>query len=574
MMIQLSRITASILLLLLYASSVLGQQEALDEARALWEGVVNGLDGEPVDYNYAYLRPAETLPQFEVLVRNQTEVSAYTIYDPPEDSSLKTVEQLFDEFQSAIDNSHGVEVYYDPVLGYPISWNIQEDEAEDDAILFGGQMEEFTFFPVVRKDYFTHSDLWNSQGSSNYDYTIDVTDMVPKEVASPKRISVRNGIIQQIVDIESGNVTSLELFDYPTVEDVFDIIDRGLNRYFSTMEVSYNNTFGFPSSYVLQEDIFVADGASVASISDVEFISNIAKDAQEMLDTNKALWESHNLTEYAFGVQKVCLCEFKERISVHVTNGQVTSMMTRLGDTVTEEDTNFSVTIGDIFDIIQTAISEGYNDVVVTYDENYGFPVSAYLDEFGQIVDEEVEYKIDYLAPISSWQSHLNEAKALWNSQGLKSYNYTYQRSCECPDEDTFAKLVEVVDNVVVAVDGVAVTSVERSATTATVPPTIDGLFDAIQDGINRMAFYLNVGYHPTYGYPNSIYIDYDEKIADDELIVSAKLEDGDDKPTGAPGGTAAPTSVPTSAAVNQQIAGRMMSGLVATLLGLFLIMV
>eukprot|EP00980_Cylindrotheca_fusiformis_P019372 scaffold6651_cov99-Cylindrotheca_fusiformis.AAC.1 len=67
MMIQQTSVTASIsFLLLLSSSSVLGQQqqqhqqEALDKARALWEGVLNSLDdGETVDYNYAYMKPTE-----------------------------------------------------------------------------------------------------------------------------------------------------------------------------------------------------------------------------------------------------------------------------------------------------------------------------------------------------------------------------------------------------------------------------------------------------------------------------------------------------------------------------------
>eukprot|EP00980_Cylindrotheca_fusiformis_P007559 scaffold1567_cov102-Cylindrotheca_fusiformis.AAC.10 len=179
-------------------------------------------------------------------------------------------------------------------------------------------------------------------------------------------------------------------------------------------------------------------------------------------------------------------------------------------------------------------------------------------------------------------QQELNDAKALWESQGLESYNYTYQRRCECPDEDTVPKLVEVVDDVVVAVNGVAVTSVARAATNVTVPPTIDGLFDSIQDGINQTAFIITVTYDSTYGYPTDIFIDYDEQTADDELDVTAKLEGVDEEePTGAPTsnttapeGTTAPTSAPTSAAVNQQTSGRMMAGLVPALFGVFSLMV
>ena len=52
--------------------------------------------------------------------------------------------------------------------------------------------------------------------------------------------------------------------------------------------------------------------------------------------------------------------------------------------------------------------------------------------------------------------------------------------------------------------------------------PTLDNLFDQIQSAIDRSATSISVRYNLTYGYPLSINIDYDEKIADEELYVTA----------------------------------------------------
>jgi len=52
--------------------------------------------------------------------------------------------------------------------------------------------------------------------------------------------------------------------------------------------------------------------------------------------------------------------------------------------------------------------------------------------------------------------------------------------------------------------------------------PSVDDLFDEIQNGIDRSAFAITVTYGKVYGNPTSIVIDYDEMIADEELLIKA----------------------------------------------------
>jgi hypothetical protein len=53
--------------------------------------------------------------------------------------------------------------------------------------------------------------------------------------------------------------------------------------------------------------------------------------------------------------------------------------------------------------------------------------------------------------------------------------------------------------------------------------PSAEQLFDAIQDGIDRRADLIDVEYDPTYGYPTSVYIDYDRRVADEELSLTTR---------------------------------------------------
>ena len=46
---------------------------------------------------------------------------------------------------------------------------------------------------------------------------------------------------------------------------------------------------------------------------------------------------------------------------------------------------------------------------------------------------------------------------------------------------------------------------------------SIDGLFDLIQDAIDRSAFQISVKYHGELGYPLWAAIDYDRRIMDEE---------------------------------------------------------
>jgi len=52
---------------------------------------------------------------------------------------------------------------------------------------------------------------------------------------------------------------------------------------------------------------------------------------------------------------------------------------------------------------------------------------------------------------------------------------------------------------------------------------TIDGLFDKIQNALDRNAEQLDVTYDPVMGYPTSIAIDYRKQTSDDEISYTVK---------------------------------------------------
>ena len=111
-------------------------------------------------------------------------------------------------------------------------------------------------------------------------------------------------------------------------------------------------------------------------------------------------------------------------------------------------------------------------------------------------------------------QDALNKNRALWQKAHLSTYTYTYKIMCFCsPEEDILVKVQ--YDNVVAA---------SYSPSNNPVMPermdelmTIEELFQVIQKAINDEVAQLDVTYNAQLGYPESVYIDVDERMADEE---------------------------------------------------------
>lgn len=109
----------------------------------------------------------------------------------------------------------------------------------------------------------------------------------------------------------------------------------------------------------------------------------------------------------------------------------------------------------------------------------------------------------------------LQAARARWESSGIDSYAMTVRRLCFCG----------FVEPVRVTVDGGAVVSRTIVSTGDPVPaslvqyyPDIPGLFAIIEHARANGADGLRFEFHPSYGYPVAINIDWAQNAADDEV--------------------------------------------------------
>ncbi len=108
----------------------------------------------------------------------------------------------------------------------------------------------------------------------------------------------------------------------------------------------------------------------------------------------------------------------------------------------------------------------------------------------------------------------------VWETAGITSYEYRYQKVCDCHRDTPADTIVTVADGLVVGV------RYDRDDYLSEIPVaaenyqwfrTIDDLFTLVLTA-SENATTLRVAYDPLLGYPEHIYVDYDHSMVGDEV--------------------------------------------------------
>ena len=110
--------------------------------------------------------------------------------------------------------------------------------------------------------------------------------------------------------------------------------------------------------------------------------------------------------------------------------------------------------------------------------------------------------------------------KNKWQQQANKHYIYTVQRSCFCPPEARKPMRVRVKEGAIVQV--MLVPENITKPVTYQGARSVDSLFGLIEKAIRTNAASIKVTYDAQYGYPTTITIDQDERMADEEIYYKA----------------------------------------------------
>ena len=110
---------------------------------------------------------------------------------------------------------------------------------------------------------------------------------------------------------------------------------------------------------------------------------------------------------------------------------------------------------------------------------------------------------------ISSFEAN----KEKWENASILDYSFVFQVSCYCTVEYTSPKTVSVRSGNIVTVNDLAYSEeIHRGIF------SINDLFKEIEKASNQNVAVLETTYDSFYGFPTKLYIDRDERIADEEI--------------------------------------------------------
>jgi hypothetical protein len=107
-----------------------------------------------------------------------------------------------------------------------------------------------------------------------------------------------------------------------------------------------------------------------------------------------------------------------------------------------------------------------------------------------------------------------NSPERLWEKANIHSYEFLLRINCFCSPETIGPHRIQVKADTIFAVNG---TPYDR-AKSYVILKTIPDLFRFIRESDARTPFRKSVLYDSTFGFPTSLYYDFDERIADEEI--------------------------------------------------------
>jgi len=116
-------------------------------------------------------------------------------------------------------------------------------------------------------------------------------------------------------------------------------------------------------------------------------------------------------------------------------------------------------------------------------------------------------------------QARLDQARAQWRAQAIADYTFVFSRGCFCVEEYREPVTVTVRGGAIASVVSVA-GGVSRDPAGY---PTVEGLFQLVQEAIDEDADQIRTEYDAARGYLTSAYLDISERLADEELSVEAR---------------------------------------------------
>jgi hypothetical protein len=107
----------------------------------------------------------------------------------------------------------------------------------------------------------------------------------------------------------------------------------------------------------------------------------------------------------------------------------------------------------------------------------------------------------------------LSVNKSKWHSKNISDYEFTLRINCFCTDERVGPHLIKIVNDKIVSVNNLPYDPDKTGELY-----TIDQLFTFVETSIERKPYLKTIEYNFTYGYPQTVWFDFNKTMADEEI--------------------------------------------------------
>lgn len=107
----------------------------------------------------------------------------------------------------------------------------------------------------------------------------------------------------------------------------------------------------------------------------------------------------------------------------------------------------------------------------------------------------------------------LSVNQSRWDKKKISNYEFTLTIGCFCPQAVAGPHLIKVVDDTIASVN-----DEPYDPSTMGMLMTIDELFSYVGRSIDRKPYQKTIIYNSLYGYPESVYFDFEKTLVDEEI--------------------------------------------------------
>ena len=377
----------------------------LASARSLWAS-----EGSS-DYTYEFTNDCGECPAAEQSPRRIAVLGGAVL--AIDEAGLRTVEEVFDSIEQALQEGRLVEVSYDPRTGLPLDVQIDMDQRPVD----GGThwiLQDLTDLSPIGSaaDLLEARRLWESQRLYDYQFLMKVECDCPEDGTFDVKV-IKDRIIEVIRlddSTEISNVTPVTISEtFDDLEEWFTdtrtLIDEGI----LDVDVRVDPIMGYPRWVYLKAqnpddptDLFtavvtmdlVAPYEPKKSSTEPDSIDRIT------LEDARNLWAFTGISHYRYTLTIHCMCPeaYTGPFEITVRDQQVVNATWKSAPMGPDQGPAY--TIEEVFELIGAALDDKI-DVEVTYEPTSGHPVDVVIDPEAVAVDGGLAFSIRDLTSIS-----------------------------------------------------------------------------------------------------------------------------------------------------------------------------